>query len=110
MAMTPEKKVKDAVTKILKERHAYYFFPVTGGFGRSGIPDIVACYRGNFVAIECKAGANRPTALQEQEMRKINSAQGVALWVNEKTINDVTKLLDTIDFMRELSAKDILND
>ena len=107
MAMTPEKKVKNAVTQILKERGAYYFFPVTGGFGRSGVPDIVACYRGNFVAIECKAGNNKPTALQLAEMEKINKAQGVALWVNEKNIEDVTKLLDTIQYMQALSQKEL---
>lgn len=105
MAMTPEKKVKNAVTKILKERGAYYFFPVTGGFGSSGVPDIVACYRGNFVAIECKAGTNKPTALQHAQMEKISKAQGVAIWVNEKNIEDVTKLLDTIEYMQHLAQR-----
>lgn len=105
--MTPEKKVKNAVTKILKDYGAYYFYPVTGGFGRSGVPDIVACYRGNFVAFECKAGNNKPTALQLAEMEKINKAQGVALWVNEKNIDDVTKLLDTIQYMQSLSQKEL---
>ncbi len=107
MAMTPEKKVKDAVTKILKQRGAYYFFPVTGGFGRSGVPDIIACYKGNFVAIECKSGKNKPTALQNAEMNKINDAKGVAIWVNEASIDDVTRLLDTIDYMQQLSQKEL---
>jgi len=107
MAMTPEKKVKDAVCKVLKQYGVYYFFPVTGGFGRSGIPDIVGCYKGNFLAIECKAGKNRPTALQEAEMRKINTARGVALWVNESTLGDVEKLLNTIDTMQQLSQKEL---
>jgi hypothetical protein len=43
MAMTPEKKVKQKVAKLLKEAGAYYFFPATGGYGRSGVPDIVGC-------------------------------------------------------------------
>lgn len=34
--MTPEAKVKRVVTKQLKEMGAYYFFPATGGYGRSG--------------------------------------------------------------------------
>jgi len=38
MAQTPEKRVKDSVTKILKAHKAYYFYPVMGGYGRSGIP------------------------------------------------------------------------
>ena len=108
MAATPEKKVKDAVCKILKQRGAYYFFPVTGGFGRSGIPDIVACYKGNFVAIECKAGRNSLTALQEQEIKKINEARGIAIWLNEDGVpNDVIQLLDTIDYMQQLAQKEL---
>ena len=107
MAATPEKKVKDAVTKILKQRGAYYFFPVTGGFGRSGIPDIVVCYKGNFVAIECKAGHNKPTALQEAEMKKINDARGIAMWINQDTLEYVTKLLDTIDTMQAIAHKEL---
>ena len=60
MALTPEKKVKNKVVKLLKEYAAYYFFPATYGFGRSGVPDIIVCYRGHFIGVECKAGANTP--------------------------------------------------
>jgi Holliday junction resolvase len=105
VAATPEKKVKDAVVKVLKQYGVYNFFPVTGGFGRSGIPDIVCCHKGNFLAIECKAGKNTTTALQNAEIAKINTAGGVALVVSEKNIDDVAKLLDTIDYMRELSER-----
>ena len=59
MAQTPEGKVKDAVKKILKSLNIYYFMPATGGYGRSGVPDIVCCVKGLFVAIECKAGLNQ---------------------------------------------------
>lgn len=106
MAATPEKKVKDAVVKVLKQYGVYHFFPVTGGFGRSGIPDIVGCYKGNFLAIECKAGKNTTTALQKLEIAKINGAGGVAIVVSEKNIDDVARLLDTITYMQELSQKE----
>ena len=57
MAMTPEKKVKQRVVNILKnmDEEVYYFFPATGGYGRSGVPDIVVCFDGMFYGIECKA-------------------------------------------------------
>ena len=35
--MTPEAKVKRVITKQLKEMGAYYFYPATGGYGRSGL-------------------------------------------------------------------------
>ena len=47
--MTPEKKVKNKVA-ILKEHKAYYFYPMTGGYGM--VFDIVGCYRGIFFGIE----------------------------------------------------------
>lgn len=92
--MTPEAKVKASVTKILKEFGAYYFSPMTGGFGRSGVPDIIACYRGFFLAIECKAGKNRPTALQEREMGKVNAAGGMAILINEINVHVVRSVLE----------------
>ena len=94
--MTPEAKVKKKVVDVLKKNSAYYFFPATGGYGRSGVPDIVGCYRGVFFAIECKAGANKPTALQEAEMGKIKQANGCVLVVNEDNISDVEILLRDI--------------
>lgn len=94
--MTPEAKVKKKVVDVLKKGGAYYFFPATGGYGRSGVPDIVGCYRGVFFAIECKAGTNKPTALQEAEMHKIREADGQVLVVNEDNIPDVTILLRDI--------------
>ena len=94
--MTPEAKVKKKVVNVLKENGAYYFFPATGGYGRSGVPDVVGCYRGVFFAIECKAGTNKPTTLQEAEMRKIREANGLTLVVNEENIDDVKIMLRDI--------------
>jgi Holliday junction resolvase len=93
MAITPEKKVKDKVAKVLKQLGAYYFFPATGGYGRSGVPDIVGCYNGKFFGIECKAGKNTTTALQELELEKIRKAGGIALVVNENNVGDVERLV-----------------
>lgn len=94
--MTPEAKVKKKVVDVIKKYGAYYFFPATGGYGRSGVPDIVCCYRGVFISIECKAGNNKPTPLQEAEMDKIRKAQGFVLVVNETNITDVDVLLKDI--------------
>lgn len=86
---TPEKKVKDKVKKILEKLGCYYFFPATGGFGKSGVPDIVICFKGHFVAIECKAGDNKPTALQEMNMKKIRESGGSTIVINEANLADV---------------------
>jgi len=96
MAITPETKVKRRVTVILNKYGAYFFFPASNGFGRAGIPDIIACYRGQFIAIECKAGKNTTTALQRRELSAIESAGGYQLVINETNIEQVEAVLQQI--------------
>ena len=93
MAMTPEKKVKQTIAKVRKEMGAYYFFPATGGYGRSGVPDIVGCYEGKFFGIECKAGKNTTTALQKLELEKIEKSAGIAMVVNEDNVATFKEVL-----------------
>ena len=93
MAATPEKRVKEKVVKVLKEMGAYYFYPFTGGYGRSGVPDIIGCYKGRFFGIECKAGKNKTTALQDREISLIHNAEGVAWVVNEENVDSVRDTL-----------------
>lgn len=94
--MTPEARVKTKVKKILDEMGAYYFMPATGGFGRSGVPDIVGCIGGKFFGIECKAGSSKPTALQEKELRRITDAGGVSLLINEGNVGALKTALMTV--------------
>ena len=96
MAMTPEAKVKKKVVAVLKELGAYYFYPVTGGYGQSGVPDIVGCYQGSFFGIECKAGKNKPTALQEKNLTDISNNGGIAVVVNENNMHDVVQLITPV--------------
>lgn len=81
--MTPESKVKDKVKRILTDMGVYWMMPNTGGFGNSGYPDFLCCINGRFLAVECKAGNNRPTALQLREHDIIRAAGGVVLVINE---------------------------
>lgn len=94
--MTPEGKIKKKVQQVLKDRGAYYFTPVTGGFGRSGVPDIVACFHGRFIGIECKAGNNKPTALQLKNLDDIEKAGGVGLVINEANVDSLVGILKLI--------------
>jgi Holliday junction resolvase len=93
MAQTPEGKVKAQVRRLLDSFGAYYFMPATGGYGRSGVPDFIGCYKGAFFAIECKAGDNTMTPLQEREMRGIWQAGGMPMLVNETNVQDIATLL-----------------
>ena len=91
--LTPERKVKDKVKKVLKELGAYYAMPATGGYGSSGVPDFLVCYRGRFFGLECKANGGKTTALQEKNLEDIRKNHGVAFVVGEHNVGNLRELL-----------------
>ena len=93
---TPEKKVKNKVVSILKEVGAYHFYPVASGYGSAGIPDLVACIRGKFIGIECKANGGKVTALQEKNLMQIINNGGYSFIVDETGIGAFKLMLMTI--------------
>jgi Holliday junction resolvase len=66
------------------------------GMGRSGVPDIIACFKHHFIAIEAKAGNGKTTPLQDREIALIQKSGGHALVVNENNLETLEFLLDTI--------------
>ena len=93
MAATPESKVKASVRKLLDTLNIYHFMPPANGFGRAGIPDIIGCMDGHFIAIECKAGKGTTTALQDRELNAILNAGGTTYIARENNIAELKQLL-----------------
>ena len=48
------------------------------GVLRRGVPDVLVCYRGRFLALEIKRPGQRPTTLQLAVIRQIRGAGGTA--------------------------------
>lgn len=102
--MTPEAKVKAQVRRILDKHDAYYFFPPGMGLGRAGIPDVIICHRGYFIAVECKATPKeQPTALQSREISLIREAEGFALVIHCDNVGSLDDLLTRIGANREVA-------
>lgn len=109
MAETPEGKVKRKIKELLKSygSDVYYFMPAMGSFGKSGVPDIVACVRGAFVGIEVKADKkkNPPTELQNKNLEEIRTATGHALVIDGGDLEFLKGYLEgVIDNRVEIAA------
>lgn len=61
-------------------------------YGTAGLPDIICCIGGRFIAFEVKTPTGRLTKLQEIMIRKINAAKGVACKVT--SVEDVKAVID----------------
>lgn len=73
----PETKFKERVQKDLKTLPNCWFIK-TQERGRRGVPDILICLKGQFIAIELKTDTGRLDKLQEITLSKINDAGGTA--------------------------------
>ena len=73
-----------------------FFWKEHGGpYGTSGIPDIICCYKGRFIGMECKFPGGQLSELQKRAIARINRAGGVARRV--ESVNDAKAIILQID-------------
>jgi len=74
-----EKDIVNQIMRYLKSVPACFAWKQHGGqFGTAGLPDIICCIDGRFVAFEVKTPSGKLTKLQESTLQKINAAKGCA--------------------------------
>jgi Holliday junction resolvase len=84
-----EQKFNKKVQDYLKAKGAYVIKTIATN--RAGVPDMLACYKGRFIGLEGKVGANKASALQLHHIEEIKKAGGIAGVVY--TLEDVDSLL-----------------
>lgn len=74
-----ESKITRSIMTYLKERGVWCFKVAGGPMQQRGVPDIICCVNGSFVALEVKRpGMGRLTELQALTIERIRDAGGVA--------------------------------
>lgn len=80
--MAEEKRFENKIKEFLKEQGAWYIKYWAGSqYTKKGIPDLLACVNGYFIAIEVKATAGIASKLQLRHIDKIRNAGGFAFVV-----------------------------
>ena len=74
-----ERDIVAAILRLLKKTPGCFCWKEHGGmYGTAGIPDIIACINGRFVAFEVKTPTGKLTRLQEITIERIRAAGGWA--------------------------------
>ena len=96
---TPKMLEKSTVTAIMrllkKHTHCFAWKEHGGQYGTAGLPDIIVCFHGMFVAFEVKTPTGKLTKLQETTLRRINAAKGHAYKVTSAA--QVAAILDELE-------------
>ena len=78
-----EKDIVESIRRYLKSVKDLFFWKEHGGiYGTAGIPDIIVCYKGRFIAFEVKQPGRKPTLLQQQVINEIIRCGGYAAKVD----------------------------
>lgn len=90
-----EKDITNKILKFLKEQPCCFAFKEFGGlYSTAGIPDILCCYKGKFVAFEVKTPKGKLSKLQKITIQKIKNAKGNAYKVT--SLEEVKKILENL--------------
>ena len=95
-----ERDIVTAIRKYLASLGSDVFFWKEHGsvYGTNGVPDIICCYKGRFLGLECKLPGGRLTELQKRTIEKINRSGGVACRV--ESVEDVKRVIERVDLER----------
>lgn len=95
--MASEKNFENRVKKYLNEKGAYVIKYWGGGnFTRSGVPDLLVCYRGRFLGLEIKAENGKPSELQLHHLEQIRKAGGYAFILRPSDFTDFKEWLENV--------------
>ena len=90
-----EKDIVNKIMKYLKTVPDCFAWKQHGGmYGTAGLPDIIVCRKGLFVAFEVKTETGKLTTLQSKTLERITAAGGIAYKVT--SLDAVKEILQTL--------------
>jgi hypothetical protein len=94
VAVGSEKQFENKVKKFLKDEGCW-LIKYWGGavFTKTGIPDLLICCNGYFIAVELKAPNGKPTELQLWNIENIRKAGGIGLILYPKDFDYLKQLI-----------------
>ena len=95
--MTPEKLFENKIKKELTKRNIWHVKFFANGMTAVGIPDVLACVNGRFLALEIKSEKGKPSKLQLWQIAEIRKSGGIAVIVHPKDYDTLLKLLNGLE-------------
>jgi Holliday junction resolvase len=91
--MAQEKIFENKIKKFLDKEKCWYVKFFANGYTKKGIPDLLCCVNGYFLAIEVKAENGKATDLQKWNIEKIKQAGGRAMILKPSMFEEFRKLI-----------------
>lgn len=106
--MAAEKNFENRLKKFLEDEGCWFVKFFANAYTKSGIPDILCCCNGYFVAVEVKAPNGKPSELQKWNIKKINDGNGYGLILYPDQFDDFKEIIHCLKERKEFSAELLL--
>lgn len=98
--MGPEKKFENRVKEWLDSlRHAWYFKVHGTAATGAGIPDIIACVNGVFVALEIKSDKGRLSEIQKATLRRMDRSGALKFILCPSNFGQIRLFIEELEAM-----------
>ncbi len=94
--MAAEKLFENQVKKYLRSKHIYYFKYFGNAYSTVGIPDLIMCVNGFFVATEIKSETGKVSELQKINIDLIKKSGGIAMILRPSEFDKFKELIERL--------------
>lgn len=92
-----EKIFENHVKDYLKNFDCWVLKTWSNGVQRQGVPDLLLCINGYFVAVELKNETGKPSQLQVWNIEKIREAGGIAIILYPDQFEEFKKMINALN-------------
>ena len=100
-----ESTLVNKIQKYCKDNNIYCVKIWGGGYQSAGVPDLLICYYGHFIAMETKVKNNKTTPLQEYHINQIINSGGTAIVI--RNLKEAINILQKVYTL--YNKRDIIN-
>lgn len=102
--MGQEKLFEKQIKAFLDEQNCWYVKFFANAYTRQGIPDLLCCVNGYFLAVEVKSDNGRASDLQKWNVSRIRYTGGLAFILKPEQFDSFCKLVKEL---KELPRQDV---
>lgn len=108
--MAQEKNFENKIKKYLEEQGCWLIKYWAGAaYTKTGVPDLLICCNGYFVAVEVKASKGKPSELQVYNINKINKSSGYAVILYPEQFQEFKYLIECLNVKNDITARATVN-
>lgn len=102
--MAAEKNFENKIKKYLADNNIWFVKYFANRMTKAGIPDILACVNGYFLAIEVKAPNGHPSELQIHHRDEIRKALGISIILYPDKWEEFKQLIELLKTEQDVQA------